>query len=118
MEQLEQRGRANAFPFRIRMTRFHILRTDWLARAALLPGRTLHYAVAVNRLASITRSAQVAVDPMTLVRFGLTRDAAGDALTRLVAAGLVRASRGRGRVPVLTLLDRSGKDLLVYSSDA
>lgn len=96
---------------RIRMPRFHTMRTDWLARAALLPGRSLHYAVAIHRCACIRNSPTVTMDGDALERFGITRDAAGDALTRLIAAGLVMAERGRGKAPEVTMLDRDGRAL-------
>ena len=94
---------------RWRLSPFQVVRADWLARAAVLPGRTLHYAMAVFMLASIANSSKVAPGPRTLARYGVSVDAAGDALMRLVAAGLVSADRKRGRAPRITLLDGPGK---------
>lgn len=97
---------------------FRQFRADWLARAALLPGRSLHYAMAVHMLASIANSAVVSPGPQTLARFGVSSDAAADALTRLTRAGLVRADRKRGRVPSVTLLDAQGNELALRAGGA
>lgn len=82
---------------RICLPRVQSMRVDWLARAALLPGRCLHYAVAVHMQANLRASPKLVQTRSMLLRFGVTRDAASDALTRLVAAGLMRADRKRGR---------------------
>ena len=102
---------------KFRMQPFRLMRIDWLSRAALLPGRTLHYAIALYILASIRNSATVTISRNMLARYGVTRDAAGDALGRLVEAGLVEAERGRGREPCITLLDNTGKVLILKSLD-
>lgn len=98
---------------KFRITPFRTLRSDWLARAACLPGRTLHYALAVHSLASLRGTSTVVVNGSTLERFGVTREVAGEALTRLVEEGLVTADRGRGSAPVLTLLESDGKVLVL-----
>lgn len=90
-----------------------LMRTDWLRLAAVMPGRTLHYATAILVLASLANSATVAPGRQTLARYGVSRDASGDALTRLVKDGLVRADRKRGRAPRITLLDGAGKVLVL-----
>ena len=80
------------------------VRTDWLAKAACLPGRTLHYALA---LLSLTNNGSSIVVPTrwTLTRYGISADLATKALTRLIESGLVRSERRRGKVPVVTILD-------------
>jgi hypothetical protein len=98
---------------KFRISLFRTLRSDWLARAACLPGRTLHYALAIHNLASLRGSATVVVNGSTLARFGVTREVAGEALTRLVEEGLVKADRGRGSSPVVTLLEPGGKVLML-----
>ena len=96
---------------RICASPFASVRTDWLARVSLLPGRTLHYGLALFTFASLSSSPTVAPSRRTLTRFGVSRDAAGDALKRLADAGLVRAERQQGRVPKITLLDGNGQML-------
>ena len=96
---------------RLRLPLFQYMRVDWLARAAVLPGRTLHYATAVLALASLMDSPTISPGAKTLARYGVSPDAAGDAMTRLVTAGLAKADRRRGRAARITLLDGRG-DLL------
>jgi len=93
---------------RICASPFASVRTDWLAKVALLPGRTLNYGLALFTFANLSRSPTVAPSRRTLARFGVSRDAAGDALTRLTDAGLAYAERQQGRVPKITLLDGQG----------
>ena len=102
----------------LRRSPFLVMRTDWLARAAMLPGRTLHYAVAAFALATIADSPTIAPGPKTLARYGVSSDASGDALTRLIQAGLVSADRKRGRAPRITLLEGPGKVLALRKSMA
>jgi hypothetical protein len=96
---------------RICASPFASVRTDWLAKVALLPGRTLNYGLALFTFASMSRSPTVAPSRRTLARFGVSRDAACDALTRLTAAGLAHAERKQGRTPKITLLDAQGEML-------
>lgn len=81
-----------------------VLPLDFLARAAALPGKALAVAVAVCALAHATRSSTVVLGGWARRRFALSADAALDGLTRLEAAGLVRARRGRGRPAEVTIL--------------
>lgn len=76
----------------------------FLARAAALPGKALAVAVALCALAHATRSSTVVLGGWARRRFALSADAALDGLTRLEAAGLVRARRGRGRPAEVTIL--------------
>lgn len=86
------------------------VRTDWLAKAACLPGRTLHYALA---LLSLTNNGSSIVVPTrwTLTRYGISNDLATKALTRLTAAGLIRCERKRGCRPRIIFLDGKGNTL-------
>lgn len=86
------------------------VRMDWLAKAACLPGRTLHYALA---LLSLTNNGSSIVVPTrwTLTRYGISIDLATKALTRLTEAGLICCERKRGCIPRITLLDALGCEL-------
>lgn len=77
----------------------------WLARAASLDGKTLHLSLALWYLAGIKKSREFKLTRDALERFGVGRSAVARGLERLEAAGLVGADRGRGRLPVVTLLD-------------
>ena len=82
----------------------------WLQAAALLPGRTLHTALALWSAACDTRNPTVQFNPKTALRFGVSREAAQDALSRLLAFGLValEQDRRRGRHVAVTLLSLDG----------
>lgn len=87
----------------------------WLQAAALLPGRTLHTAVALWSAACDTRNATVLFNPKSALRFGVSREAAQDALSRLLAFGLVTLDRDRrrGRHVAVTLLSLEGKPMVL-----
>lgn len=87
----------------------------WLQAAALLPGRTLHTALALWTTACDTRNPTVQFNPKTALRFGVSREAAQDALNRLLAFGLVTLSldRRRGRHVAVTLLSLEGLPLVL-----
>ena len=74
------------------------VRIDWLAKAACLPGRTLHYALALLSQAN-PDSLVVTPTRWTLTRYGISDDLATKALTRLTEAGLIRCERKRGYRP-------------------
>ena len=76
----------------------------WLSKAAGLPGKSLHVALAAwfkcaieGNGASLPRSA--------LKRFGVGPRAGRQAMARLHAAGLLQVVMHRGRAPVVTVLD-------------
>lgn len=74
-----------------------MVHADWLAKAAQMFERTFQCAFVLAFLARRAGSAAVVVHSQTLSRFGLSRDAVGDAFSRLVKAWLVTANRKRGR---------------------
>jgi len=92
-----------------RISPFVLVHTDWLSKAAVLPGRTMNYALALLVTASRTGNATVRPSRYVLERYQISRDVAGDALTRLEAAGLVKAERQQGRRPRITLVDGAGQ---------
>lgn len=80
----------------------------FLSRSAALPGKTLAVALALCHLSSTTRSPTVVLGRWVLARVSVSADATFDALTRLSKAGMIRASRCRGRNARVTLLDENG----------
>ncbi len=78
------------------------VRIDWLAKAACLPGRTLHYALALLSQAN-PDSLVVTPTRWTLTRYGISDDLATKALTRLTEAGLIRCERKRGYRPRIVI---------------
>jgi len=77
----------------------------WLTRAATLPGRTLHVALALWHLAGMARSRVVKATGEAFRRFGVSPHAARRGLAAMERAGLVTAERHSGRRPLVTLLD-------------
>lgn len=81
------------------------IRYDWVHAAARVAGRSkaLHAATALAWLAALQGRPDVALTRRSMASWGLSRDAAGDALRLLRANGLVAvwAAPGRARVVVL-----------------
>jgi hypothetical protein len=76
---------------------------DWLERAARLPGKTLHVALAVWFAAGRSKRRTVKLTPEVLAMLGVDRHTGRRAVDRMAAAGLVSADCRRGRCPVVTL---------------
>lgn len=77
----------------------------WLEQAAHLPGKTIHAALALWYVRSVTRREQFTVKRQTWERLNLTRQAYHRALRDLEAQGLITVERKPGRYPLVTLLD-------------
>lgn len=95
----------------IRPSPKRIVDFDWLARAAKLPGKTLHVACAIWFVASLHRTPTIRLAPYALRMFGVSRDCCYDSLRRLADAEQIALSTCRGRLPRLTLVDRQVKPL-------
>jgi hypothetical protein len=78
---------------------------DWLSRAAALPGRSLHVAIAVWFMAGLKKTRVVPVSNITGLLFGLDRNAKYRALEWLETANLISVERQVGRAPVVTILE-------------
>jgi hypothetical protein len=78
---------------------------DWLSRAAALPGRSLHVAIAVWFMAGLKKTAVVPVSNITGLQFGLDRNAKYRALEWLENASLISVERRAGRAPIVTILE-------------
>jgi hypothetical protein len=79
-----------------------------LCAAARLPGKSLHVAILLWFRAGITRNRSVRLGRSLAVQFYIGRKSVALALSRLEAAGLVSTEGGRGRCPVVTILDLPG----------
>ena len=93
---------------------YQILRMDWLSRASTLPGKSLAVALALLHLANLRKTSTVVLNRRVLSLFSISPDAGYEALTRLAEARLIRANRGRGRPPEVTLLDLKGQMMAVW----
>lgn len=90
----------------IRSSPKRLIDFDWLARAANLPGKTLHVACAIWFVASLHRTPTIRLAPYSLRKFGVSRDCCYDSLRRLADAEQIALSARRGRLPRLTLVNR------------
>ena len=78
---------------------------DWLARAAHLPGRSLHVAILLWYAAGLQKSPTVSLPNTLARRFGIERNTKYRALKWLERAGLVAVENNTGQAPRVTLLD-------------
>jgi hypothetical protein len=77
---------------------------DWLRKAAELPGRALHVAIALKLQADLERSTAIKSQRALVESFGVDRYAERRALAALAEAGLIRLVRHRGRRPVVEVI--------------
>jgi hypothetical protein len=77
----------------------------WLERAANLPGRALHVALAVRHQSALKRCPRVPLPNNQLAGFGVDRDAKRRGLVALETAGLVSVERKPGRNPIVTIIE-------------
>lgn len=77
---------------------------EWLGRAAQLPGKTLHVAVALQWLRGMTGDKPFKLTQKALDRLWVSRDAASDGLSRLEREGLIRVERKAGQRPTIWIL--------------
>jgi hypothetical protein len=78
---------------------------NWLARAAVHPGKALAVGLAVWHCAGLRkRHDGLALCPKMLARFGITRQAGYRGLLALERANLVGVDRCRGRCPRVSLV--------------
>ena len=78
---------------------------DWLSTAARLPGKTLHFALAMWFQAGISNRRKVTVGGKLCRQFGVGRKAASESVRRLENARLILVKRRDGCSPKLTIND-------------
>jgi hypothetical protein len=77
--------------------------SDWLERAARLPGKSMHLAVVLLRIVGAEPTHRVELSNLACERFGLNRNAKYRALRSLEDAGLIAVRRKLGRSPIVTI---------------
>lgn len=82
---------------------------DWIGRAARLPGKALHVALALRYLAGLQKTNTVKLGAKALTALGVARDAKYKALMHLQQCSLIAVEQAPGRTPVVTLLDGTGQ---------
>lgn len=85
--------------------------SEWLERAAQIPGRSFNLAACLLWAAALARATKVSIDQRLVRRYGMSRDASYEALKRLEEAGLVQASRVNGSHTSVTLIGLNGGQL-------
>ena len=76
---------------------------SWLAKAAGLPGKSIHVALAAWFKCSVEGNGAV-LPRKTLQMFHVDRNTGRRALRRLEAAGLLHVERHPGRAPIVTVI--------------
>ena len=82
---------------------------NWLSRAAMLPGRSLHVAIAVWFMSGLKKTRIVPISNITALQFGLDRNAKYRGLEWLEDAELISVERRAGRAPIVTILESPGE---------
>lgn len=77
---------------------------DWLLKAARLPGKSLHLAIALQLATVEQGNRQVALGNIVSRRFGIDRNAKYRSLQWMENEGLVVVERKPGRSPLVTIL--------------
>ena len=75
-----------------------------ISRAAKLPGKSLHVAMAILYLSGMQREKSFKLSGAALEKLGVGRQATYRALDQLEAAGLIRVRRSSGARPIVTPL--------------
>jgi len=103
-----RRLQLNPVPVNSRASKSPFLRgpipLDWLGRAARLPGRTMHVAIALWHLSTLRRSPVVKMQTKILDLFSISKEVYARGLTNLEAEGLLSVERRPGQTPVVTIL--------------
>ena len=76
----------------------------WLEAAAKLPGKSMHLAIALLRIATVEQTRRVSLSNLACERFGLNRNAKYRALRSLENGGLIAVERKLGQSPIVTIL--------------
>lgn len=76
----------------------------WISKAARLPGRTFHTALALWHIHCLKKSASIKMQSRFRQIFGISEESYSKSLKRLEEAGLVTIKRRPGQTPSVTLI--------------
>jgi DNA-binding transcriptional ArsR family regulator len=79
-------------------------RSEWLERAARLPGKSMHLAIVLLRIAAVEQTRRVVLSNLACQCFGLNRNSKYRALRSLENAGLITVERKLGRSPIAMIV--------------
>jgi len=77
---------------------------EWLGKAAALPGKTLHVAIAIWWLHGMSGNKPFKLTQKALNYMNVERDAVSAGLLRLERAGLIQAERKPGQRPTISII--------------
>lgn len=77
----------------------------WILKAARLPGKSLHLAIALQFEAFDQCKREVELGNVAWQRFGVDRNSKYRSLAWMESMGLIAVERKIGRAPVVTILD-------------
>ncbi|NRP52386.1 hypothetical protein XMV242_000845 [Marinobacterium sp. xm-v-242] len=80
---------------------------EWLMKASQLSGQALHVAIAIWFLTGVKNTNSVQLSNKLLSEFGVNRYSKRRALRQLISADLISVEQGRGKSPVVTVLECS-----------
>lgn len=80
---------------------------EWLMKASQLSGQALHVAIAIWFLTGVKNTNSVKLSNKLLSEFGVNRYSKRRALRQLTSADLISVEQGRGKSPVVTVLECS-----------
>jgi hypothetical protein len=80
---------------------------EWLMKAGQQSGQALHVAIAIWFLTGVKNTNSVQVSNKLLSKFGVNRYSKRRALKQLSNAKLISVEQGRGKSPVVTVLECS-----------
>jgi len=78
---------------------------EWITKAAHIPGRALHAALALRHVSALQKSLTVKMQRKIREQFGLTPDTYNKALPKLEEAGLVKVRRSKGQFHTVTIIE-------------
>jgi hypothetical protein len=76
----------------------------WIGRAACLPGRVLHVALALWHISTLSRNRSIKMQRKIRMALGISQRVYSQGLSKLQEIGLVSVEKQEGCTPVVTLL--------------
>jgi hypothetical protein len=77
---------------------------DWLTEVALLPGKCLNVAMAIQWLLGMSGGRPVKLTKRAEMSFNVSGDTSRECLNRLEAAGLIQLDRSPGKRPLIKVI--------------
>jgi len=82
---------------------------DWLKEVAILPGKSLNVAMAIQWLEGMSGGKPVKLTKKAEASFNVSSDTSRECLNRLEEAGLIRLTRSPGKRPLIQVVAKSNQ---------